>query len=301
MLVAVAVFGALPLASIRDVTLLRGPSFLGVASLMYMTLYAVVRCVTEGPTAAEDLVVIERINLGWQMLPAFAMLTSAFSCHISTLPIYSGLGPNRGVMQVVVPTALIVAMVAYMGVGLGGYFIFRENTRQNILDSFWERPPEGWQRVLLYAMNGCVTCSLLSSLPLVIWPLRSCLFMVRHRLRAWLRWTRLSPDEVPPPGGPLWFGVTTAIITVVTCIAFLVPEVAVALSIVGSVGGAGIVFIFPSMFFLASQAPERQVVPNRPRPSAWWSAGARGLVAFGAVTGLLSLGVTLHRIASERS
>eukprot|EP00928_Gymnodinium_smaydae_P015221 TRINITY_DN1558_c0_g1_i2.p1 TRINITY_DN1558_c0_g1~~TRINITY_DN1558_c0_g1_i2.p1 ORF type:complete len:487 (+),score=46.76 TRINITY_DN1558_c0_g1_i2:48-1463(+) len=295
--VAIAIFGALPLALVRDISRLRGPSFLGCVALLYVTAFGVVKCILRGPDLEQDIALMEDVDWGWQMLPAIAMVTSAFSCHISTLPVYSSLGTHREVMPLVIFLSMLCVFLVYVGIGLSGYFLFGEATAQNILVSMWASTPTWTEHYLLVLMNVCVSVSLLTSLPIVIWPLRSCLLLLLHRLDILLGRTTAKVDDAPEPSSFLWVTITVAIILVVTSIALLTPQVAVALSIVGAVGGAGIVFIFPSLFFLGSRS--KQLDDTRSPGSS--VLGAKILLGLGACMGSLSLAVTVHNITHGRS
>mmetsp|Transcript_11314 Transcript_11314/g.26031 ORF Transcript_11314/g.26031 Transcript_11314/m.26031 type:complete len:214 (+) Transcript_11314:2-643(+) len=169
------------------------------------------------------------------------MSINASPCHISVIPIYDSLGPSRspGMMVKIVFLSLLLSLVFYEIIGLSGYMLFGDNVDGNVLKSIALRyPPNVW--VTLATFSIAVTLSF--SVPIIVWPLRSSILSMMQMIEG-----RTGEDATRTE----WRATTFAVMITVLIVATVFPDVKTALSIGGSVGGAFIVFIYPSAFYLA--------------------------------------------------
>jgi len=264
----------LPLALLRDISRLKFTSSLAVTSLTYAACFIVFGGIadlrTKGP--ADD---VQWFSWSIAVFQAMGMMVSDFSCHISTMPIYASLGPQRSqrFMMVVVTTSLYIAACVYQLVGGISYVRFGSEVLQsgNILNTLAEQDPESIP--MMFANIG-VSISLMFTMPIAMWPLRSVVLTAAR--------TRRGADLAADPTCTEWTIATCCLITAVLTLATLVPDIKVIMSIGGSVGGTFIVFIFPSAFYLA--------VVKKVQPGQWFrleNAAQISFIVLGIAFGVL--------------
>lgn len=229
----------LPLTLLRDISRLRFTSTLAIFSMLFAVGYisfGAYRYVTANGLNSS----VTLIKQSTEIFSATAMSISAYSPHIAVMPIYESLGPNRspGAMISVVFVSLLLSLALYEAIGLAGYFQFGEDVAGNCLASVAETSTS----LGVVVATVSVSLTLMFSVPIIVWPLRSCI-MSSYQLLA-----GIADKE---PTNFLWQVTTVLVMVTVLLLATLFPDVKTALSVVGSIGGAFIVFIYPSAFYLA--------------------------------------------------
>jgi len=283
----------LPLTLLQDISKLRFTSSLAILAMLYAAAYATYSGASHVAThGASSSVVLWNDSL--EIFNAIAMSISAYSCHIAVIPIYDSLGPGHTprVMMKVVCASLVLALLFYEMVGLAGYFEFGAEVNSNVLKSIVAR--EGASAGTVLATLG-ISIMLIFSVPIIIWPVRSVILWVYKMSqvsdnKGVYEATPANVDEIKKlveqgPSTVGWIVVTVAIVTLVIGLSAVFPDVKTSLSIVGSLGGAFIVFIYPSAFYLA-------VVKKSP-PSDWgrWDHAPQLLIM---VSGILVGGISLY-------
>lgn len=230
----------LPLSLLRDISSLKFTSTLAILTLAYASVYVVY-----AGTSGDDAGGVEHAPaepwtfFRWEttIFECCSMTVSAFSCHISAMPIYEALGPQRTPrhMMMIVFSSISIAAVIYQFVGIAGYTRFGRNVKGNILASVYDA--NGDSLGLQLAQAG-IAMTLIFSMPLVMWPLRSCTISL-------FRGAQMEPSA------RTWYATTCSLMTVTLVTASLDVDVKSVMAVGGSVGGAFIVFIYPSAFFLA--------------------------------------------------
>jgi len=233
----------LPLTMLKDISKFRYTSTLAtgimgctatyvcVSGLSYITEHGIHKgCVVSQVTPS--------------LFEAIPITISAYSCHMLVMPVYESLGPGRtpGMMLFVMAAAVGFSSFVYEMVGIFGYLHFGCEVQSNVLISLAETSGAGIVRILI-SLGMAIT--LICHVPLVVWPLRSCIISAYHGL---CHGFETSGEEAT---NFEWYGATAAVIVVVLVLATMFPNVKTALSVVGSVGGAFIVFLYPAMFHLS--------------------------------------------------
>lgn len=267
----------LPLTMLRDISRLRFTSTLAICAMTFATCFIThegyEHVAMAGPSES-----VELVHLSPEIFGAIAMSVSAYSCHIAVMPIYESLGPGRTprIMMKIITSSLVISFLLYEAVGLAGYLQFGAGVQGNVLASLARgRTPS----IGMILATVSVSLSLIFSVPIIVWPLRSCI------LSSYQMYVGSSDRE---PTDTQWRVTTALVMAAVLAAATIFPDVKTALSVVGSLGGAFIVFIYPAAFNLA-------VVKEVP-PSDWrLRTHARHLfmMAMGVLVGVLCLTFSL--------
>merc|ERR1712113_158535 len=117
----------------------------------------------------------------------------------------------------------------------------------------------------------------------IVWPLRSCI------MSAWHYMVVDSDDVKDQPSDFEWCAASTFIMVGALAMATFIPKVKTALSIVGSVGGALIVFVYPAAFHLA-------VVRELPFGKLWLARQnvlQLAMIGIGIVIGIVCLTMSI--------
>eukprot|EP00931_Biecheleriopsis_adriatica_P081424 TRINITY_DN54756_c0_g1_i1.p1 TRINITY_DN54756_c0_g1~~TRINITY_DN54756_c0_g1_i1.p1 ORF type:complete len:599 (-),score=85.28 TRINITY_DN54756_c0_g1_i1:114-1706(-) len=297
-LFGIGLFIVLPLAMLKDMSKLRSTSSLAVFAMLFAVAYVSGTAMAEVATSGlSSGIVLWGDSLA--IFTAVAMSVSAYSCHIAVMPIYDSLGPShtpRTMMNVVL-LSLVLSFSFYELVGLSGYLCFGRDVDANILKSMVAS--NGLTIGSILATFG-VSLTLICSIPIVIWPVRSVILWSIQLFAEKREEAETSivdrRDSVAKAAefaekGPTyaeWTGVTAGIMIVVLVLAWACPDVKKSLSVVGSLGGAFIVFIYPAAFHLS--------VVKKVSPSEWTFQKHRlelMVIVMGIFVGTVCLSVTL--------
>mmetsp|Transcript_33006 Transcript_33006/g.60496 ORF Transcript_33006/g.60496 Transcript_33006/m.60496 type:complete len:498 (+) Transcript_33006:69-1562(+) len=266
-----------PLAMMRDISGLRFTSTLAIIALGYTVLFVTATSFQNYLEAGQHSSV-QLVSSSVEFFSALAMSISAYSCHISVMPIYDSLGPGRNqrTMFKIVVISLLLSLAFYEVIGFAGYLQFGDAVDGNVLQTIATHSgPNIWVTVATLS----IAITLAFSVPIIVWPLRSSILSTVQILQG-----RTGEDATPAE----WQITTTAVMIVVLAIATVFPDVKTALSIGGSVGGAFIVFIYPAAFYLTVvkgvPAPRWSFVDHWPQLS---------MMVAGVLVGVLCLSFTV--------
>jgi len=289
--IGVTVLVVLPLCLLRNIDSLKHTSFVGVAAVWYVVVFVCV--VSWGHVASNGHhPAAKAVKVSEKIFTTSALLTNAFSCHISLLPVYQGLKErNPRNMTKIINTSLLISSAVYVLVAMAGYLHFGEDIKANILNNFWDQDEMNHTvKTLLRGANFSVGLSLTVGLPIVFWPFRSCVLAL-YRLKTGSEGLseRQLPDEKEAEYSCVeWVGSSVLLLAMVLTAAVVVPSIKVALSIVGSIGGAFIVFILPSSFYMYSGKDRQHKI------------GPKVMIVVGTFLGSISLFVTLLHVAQTQ-
>eukprot|EP00928_Gymnodinium_smaydae_P025177 TRINITY_DN20133_c0_g1_i5.p1 TRINITY_DN20133_c0_g1~~TRINITY_DN20133_c0_g1_i5.p1 ORF type:complete len:496 (-),score=68.69 TRINITY_DN20133_c0_g1_i5:218-1705(-) len=286
----------LPLSCLRDISKLKVTSSIAIVTLSYAALYVV----KQGEVHIKANGISPTFSwyfLSSNIFTCMAMTVSAFSCHISAMPIYESLGQRRSprTMMTVVMVSLVLSAIVYHCVGLTGYMQFGADVKGNVLESVATiNTDDEW----MWLANAGMSTTLIFSMPIVMWPLRSCTLSAYPAWIAYLASSRggaavdvdvSAPPQPSPrvvahsePSAAEWYSATAALLLAVLTIATLIPKVTIIMAIGGSVGGAFIVFIYPAAFYLAIVKKEKPQDMLRSR-----NAPQLAMIAIGVILGLI--------------
>eukprot|EP00050_Salpingoeca_kvevrii_P019307 m.84564 g.84564 ORF g.84564 m.84564 type:complete len:653 (-) comp8350_c0_seq1:111-2069(-) len=206
-------------------------------------------------------------NLG-NFFAALPVVTFAFNCHTSVLPVYTSMReptPNR--FDFVSHRAFGYILVLYMTAGLFGYLAFGDSIDGNMLNSISADNDSN----LIIFMLAMFCFTILFTFPLVAFVLRIGLHFL---LGAWR--TRKDIDLLPG-----WLE-STLIFGAAVLLGNLIDDVDVVFGITGSVSSTLLSLIFPAIFYLRStqiERPHRHVVYSYIVIAAGIIVGVAGLVS----------------------
>jgi amino acid permease len=183
-------------------------------------------------------------------------------------------------MGKIMTAALLIAAVIYEVVGIAGYMQFGSNVEGNVLSSIAR---ENVGNVMVSIVSISMALALVCHVPCIVWPLRSCMISAWHYLVVGSDSMKDQPSDLE------WRAASTFIMVGALAMAILIPKVKTALSIVGSVGGALIVFIYPAAFHLAVV---RGLSFGKPW-LAFQNAPQLAMIATGVVVGIVCLTMSI--------
>lgn len=165
-IVLFTVFVSYPLALNRDISKLAKASMLALVSMLIIVLTVVIR----GPALNTDLkgsfsLPLLTVNSG--IFQGISVISFAFVCHHNSLLIYDSLKtPTMDRFKTVTNWSTGVSMVACLLMGVGGFAVFKDKTKGNILNNF---PPDD---VMANVARFCFGFNMLTTLPLEIFVCR---------------------------------------------------------------------------------------------------------------------------------
>ncbi|CAJ1342800.1 unnamed protein product [Effrenium voratum] len=284
----------LPLGLLRDISKLKFTSGIAIATLIYAASFIIFRnaaSLAEEPKVGEGF---ELVKLQSSFFVSLAMTTSNFSCHISAIPIYESLGPNKSprLMRRAVLGSLATAALLYQAVGITSYLRFGElgSDQGNILEVVMQSTNR-LSSPLEFAF-GClasagVAFNLVFSMPVVMWALRSACLSYSRAARSLLCARAASEADTAEPSAAEWSVATGLLMLAILVLATKVPDIRVVMSIGGSVGGTFIAFMYPALFRLYVVKAKSRVCQAANWPEL-------GVVALSVAYGVLSLSSALE-------
>lgn len=280
-----------PLSMYRKIAKLRVSSLAAVISISYVVLFVLCAFVyKQYKTNGTKEVDIRAVIIEPGSVYTVTLLIAAFACHNTALPVYEELRSRTlKRMDRAVCYATLIAFVLYEIIGLFGYLLFGRDTLDNILLNFsaghidYHCPQ---MRISIVIGQTCMAVALLLSVPVAMWPFRSCLLSV------YLRW-RNNGQQTPSHKATRteYVVVTVCSQSLIVFCSIVVPSVKVALSIVGSVSGSLLIFIMPSLFFLLQTCNTLKEVQKH------W--GPLMMLLTGIMVGALGLSLTVYKIVQD--
>lgn len=186
-------------------------------------------------------------------------------------------------MMMILVVSVLLSLAFYEVVGVSGYLAFGDGVEGNILAN--TVVAAGGSAAISLA-NVCVAICLTFSVPIIVWPLRSAAISTYHM-------TRVGPEgELPAEiTKKEWYFWTSVVVTSTVLAAWCFPHIDVLLSIVGSVGGACIVFIYPAAFYLR--------IVKALDSSQWWTRDNLlpcAMILGGGAVGVMCFTLSLYKV-----
>lgn len=221
----------LPLSFFPSLEKFRFVSFVGVLSILYLTL-AVLIHYRESLEEPRPPVFLHRFNWGGNVLVAMSTLMFALTSHIQVPLIYRDMGsPSEVTTNQVIIAAMMLIALMYSAVAAAGYAEFGEGVAPNILTMY-----DADKALYVRAAFLAVAVSVIVAFPLNVFP---CRFTLSHML-----WSK-SDSQIPSKLSHL---LTVIIATFALLLALCVPNVSVVFALTGSTVSAFICFILPGLF-----------------------------------------------------
>lgn len=254
-----------PLALNRNISHLAKASGLALISMLIIVLTVVIRGPAIDVPNAKFSGPLLTINSG--IFQGISVISFAFVCHHNSLLIFESLKtPTMDRFALVTHWSTGVSMVACMVMGLGGFFIFKDQTKGNILNNF---PADD---TMANIARFCFGFNMLTTLPLEIFVCREVFLnyffpLQEHDYRK-------------------HFITTTVLVVAAMCVALTTCNLGAILELVGASSACTMAYILPPMCFL--KLSQKKLVKKLP---------AYACIIFGAVVMILSTVQTLVKLA----
>ncbi|KIK61722.1 hypothetical protein GYMLUDRAFT_42750 [Collybiopsis luxurians FD-317 M1] len=276
----------IPLAFLRQLNSLRHTSYVALFSVAYL-LVIVIRCyfwpLKDMPPAGE----IHLIHFTSNFISTFPVQVFAFTCSQNLFPIYNEVKSNtQPRMNVIIGSAIGSATLVYEVIAVFGYLTFGTNVGANIIAMY---PAKS-----LFVAIGqvAIVILVLFSYPLQVHPCRNCLDKVFHAGEI-MKQADNEEEAVDDHGSGAMSNtkhtiLTVAIIVSTFTIAYLVDDLKIVLSFVGSTGSTTISFILPGLFYWKiSRGDESSRLLNR---------AALALAVYGVCVFIFCLGYNIYQV-----
>lgn len=255
-----------PLALYRNIAHLAKASALALVSMLVIVLTVVIR----GPSVphSEKPLDFSMLVINGGVFQAISVISFAFVCHHNSLLIFDSLKtPTLDRFARVTHWSTGVSMVACLALGLGGFLVFRDETRGNVLNNF---PPGD---TVANVARFCFGFNMLTTLPLEI-------FVCREVITNYF-WPTAEFDR------KRHVGLTFGLICAAMLVALMTCNLGAILELVGALSACTMAYILPPMCFLK--------LSNKPLMGRLPSYAC---VAFGAGVLVLSSVQTLVKLFS---
>ncbi|RDB23312.1 Vacuolar amino acid transporter 5 [Hypsizygus marmoreus] len=295
-----------PLAFLRHLNSLRHTSYVALFSVAYLVVIVIV-CYfwpLQGmPTRGE----VRLIHFTPNFVSTFPIQVFAFTCSQNLFPLYNEVKHNsQERMNIIIGGSIGAATLTYEIIAVFGYLTFGSKVGANIIAMY--------PSTSLFIAVGqfAIVILVLFSYPLQVHPCRNCLDKVFHPGHAHppvktimeseeSEESEESDDEVdddePKHTDMTTFKhaiLTSAIIASGFTIAYIVDDLQMVLSFVGSTGSTTISFILPGLFYwkLTRDDPSKSKTLNR---------AALGLAFYGGLIFVFCLGFNIYQVAHPPS
>ncbi|KAF9461215.1 vacuolar amino acid transporter 5 [Collybia nuda] len=286
----------IPLAFLRHLNSLRYTSYIALFSIAYLVVIVIV-CHYWPLQGMQSPGEIRLIHFTPNFISTFPVQVFAFTCAQNLFPLYNEVKSNtQKRMNIIIGGSIGSATFTYEIIAVFGYLTFGTKVGANIIAMY--------PSTSLFIAVGqlAIVISVLFSYPLQVHPCRNCLDKVFH------------PGHVLPPAKTITDDnerendeviddehihtemstmkhtlLTTAIIASGFTIAYIVDDLRMVLSFVGSTGSTTISFILPGLFYwkLTRDDPSKSKTLNR---------AALGLALYGCFIFVFCLGFNIYQL-----
>lgn len=225
-------FFIFPLCLLRNIEALSSISILSVLSSLFATLVVIVKFITEAALGNVNLTGIRLISDDFfEFFGAFPILFLSFGCHLTVMPLYKSL-KNRTMFKMSIPVSAAVGIVAslYTVLGLFGYLLFKEKTRDNFLLNF------AANELLATICKFTFTLQLVVSLCVLHFVCRNgieSVFYGKNVSFSWARWILIAIIQLA-----LMYG-----------IASVFEHVTTVFGLTGAIAGVLVFYVFPAILY----------------------------------------------------
>lgn len=233
---------SLPLALNRSITKLAHASGLALISMLVIVLTVVIRGpMVEQQEAAKFSFSLLTINSG--IFQSISVISFAFVCHHNSLLIFDSLKtPTMDRFAKVTHWSCLVSMVACVVMGVGGFVVFKDLTKGNVLNNF---PPDD---TMANIARFCFGLNMLTTLPLEIFVCRQVIFVYFM--------PNVDLDRVPTKVHAL---TTIVLVLGAMSVSLFTCNLGAILELVGASSACTMAYILPPMCYIyLSQKPWKQ-------------------------------------------
>lgn len=219
-----------PLALNRNIAHLAKASALALVSMLVIVILVIVR----GPQLAPEYKGTfdgHALSISSGLFQGVSVISFAFVCHHNSLLIYDSLKrPTMDRFATVTHWSTGVSMVACLAMGVGGFIIFVDKTKGNVLNNF---PASD---VMANVARFCFGFNMLTTLPLEIFVCRE-VFTTYFWPGGEFKWVRHIVT-------------TTVMMLTAMCVALITCNLGVILELVGATSACVMAYILPPLCYL---------------------------------------------------
>lgn len=219
-----------PLALNRNIAHLAKASALALVSMLVIVILVIVR----GPQLAPEYKGTfdgHALSVSSGLFQGVSVISFAFVCHHNSLLIYDSLKrPTMDRFATVTHWSTGVSMVACLAMGVGGFIIFVDKTKGNVLNNF---PASD---VMANVARFCFGFNMLTTLPLEIFVCRE-VFTTYFWPGGEFKWVRHIVT-------------TTVMMLTAMCVALITCNLGVILELVGATSACVMAYILPPLCYL---------------------------------------------------
>ncbi|KAL0953758.1 hypothetical protein HGRIS_004947 [Hohenbuehelia grisea] len=284
-----------PLAFLRRLDSLRHTSYIALFSVAYLIII-VISCYFRPLKGTPERGEVHLIHFTPNFISTFPVQVFAYTCAQNLFPIFNEVTSNtQKRMNIIIGTAIGSAALTYEIIAVFGYLTFGSKVGANIIAMY--------PSTSLFIAVGqlAIVVLVLFSYPLQVHPCRNCLDKVFHAGEVPVKAPSADEEDEEDEGenldeapshemSPLKHTVlTAAVITGSFTIAYIVDDLRLVLSFVGSTGSTTISFILPGLFYW-------KLTRDDPNSSRLLNKGALALSLYGAAVFVFCLGFNIYQV-----
>lgn len=174
-LLIVAAILASPVSFSRDLHSLRYASYLGLLSVALLIIFIAKRSVDRNAEFPDlfSFAAVEFTDSFFNAMTSFPIFCVSFMCHFNIVSVTNKLShPSTGRIRALCGGSMFIALLAYMSMGLFGYFYDYSNIKDNIFNNFPVDDP------LINVGRFGFVITLVCALPLMVVPGREALLLL---------------------------------------------------------------------------------------------------------------------------
>ncbi|ODQ80236.1 hypothetical protein BABINDRAFT_161205 [Babjeviella inositovora NRRL Y-12698] len=265
-----------PLSLNRDISKLAKASAAALVGMLVIVTIVLVRGPMMGAEYKGEMEGVSSYVISPGVFQGISVISFALVCHHNTIFIYNSLRrPTLDRFTTLTHISCFVSMVVVAVMGLGGFLVFKDKTKANILNNFPKHD------LTVNIARLCFGMNMLTTFPLEI-------FVAREVIKDFI-----NPDPQQQLSKRNHFIITTLLVFSTMGISLMTCNLGAILELVGSTSACIMAYILPPLCFLKMTALEKT-----------WSQRAPSIacVAFGVAVMIISSTQTIVKaINSEGS
>jgi len=283
-----------PLCFLRQLNSLRHTSYIGLFAVIYLVTIVITcyfRPIDDMPTRGE----IRLVHFTPNFVSTFPVQVFAFTCAQNLFPLYNEVRSNtQPRMNIIIGGSIGSAIITYEIVAIFGYLTFGDKVTANIIAMY--------PSFSLFIAIGqlAIVILVLFSYPLQVHPCRNCLDKVFHLDPVQEKRMVVDEDESIADNAHTESEMstlkhsllTTTIVTLGFATAFVVDDLRLVLSFVGSTGSTTISFILPGLLYWKLSRGDSSV--------RWLNRAALVLAIYGICVCVFCLGFNVYGLMIQR-
>eukprot|EP00450_Noctiluca_scintillans_P007712 CAMPEP_0194505688 /NCGR_PEP_ID=MMETSP0253-20130528/32970_1 /TAXON_ID=2966 /ORGANISM="Noctiluca scintillans" /LENGTH=454 /DNA_ID=CAMNT_0039348289 /DNA_START=45 /DNA_END=1405 /DNA_ORIENTATION=+ len=248
-----------PLSFPKDLSALRYVAPMGIIALLYTAVVVLAKApgLHSAHLKQSEFGTIELLNVDWNVFEAYSVSVFAFNCHMNVCPVAAELqSPTSRRSSKVAFRVVVVQVVFYLIIALGGYFSFMVGTTQDLLQSYASSDS------FCLVARVLLSCALMVGIPTNNNPTVRAFFGLIDSCSG-------TPEaDVPARFYPLnreglRHFVAMCTLGIEVLVAIVVPDVAIVLGYLGSTVGTLMMMVVPALVMQATLKDQYPVITRQ--------------------------------------